>query len=244
MTTITSTRKKRSEILERISEYDEHIRKHMPLSCTLEFKKIANLISNVTDLIGANFDARIENVLTEAVSNAGEDELQDIDRLVFFAFMQTHGLNKTAPIASFDETLDTLTFNRSANNLEQKFFFGILNGYFKDFFEKNRKVEVVVEGLAEGVPNPMSDKFDKFGGDGNSLLAEIFSRADEIAASTLKGRPATGSEHPARSPVRARIDDDVIDWLKAKNPQYTTQINAVLRALKEAEEDMFIPAVD
>lgn len=68
------------------------------------------------------------------------------------------------------------------------------------------------------------------------FLRNIFARADEIASSSLKGRPKSGVSHQTKSAVRARIDDDVIEWLKSKSPQYTTQINAYLRALKEAEE--------
>lgn len=97
-----------------------------------------------------------------------------------------------------------------------------------------------IEGVPEEEAYPVSENnLDK-----QDHLAQIFKRADEIAASTLKGRPAAGSDHPSRSAVRARIDDDVIDWLKTKNPQYTTQINAYLRALKEADEAVQGPSPD
>ena len=41
---------------------------------------------------------------------------------------------------------------------------------------------------------------------------------------------------PPKELVSLRIDQDVIDWYRAKGKGYQTQINALLRAFMEASE--------
>lgn len=55
-------------------------------------------------------------------------------------------------------------------------------------------------------------------------MAEI---AREIAR---QGLPAT----PRKAAISLRLDEDVLEWFKARGPGYQTRINAVLRAYKEA----------
>lgn len=55
-------------------------------------------------------------------------------------------------------------------------------------------------------------------------LAEI---AREIAR---QGLPVA----PRKSAISLRLDEDVLEWFKARGPGYQTRINAVLRAYKEA----------
>lgn len=39
-----------------------------------------------------------------------------------------------------------------------------------------------------------------------------------------------------KSQITLRVDSDVLDWFRAKGAGYQSQINAVLRAYKEAHE--------
>ncbi len=68
-------------------------------------------------------------------------------------------------------------------------------------------------------------------------LERLFARAQEIDATSVKGRPPKGSNYHPKIETRIRLPQDVIDWLKAKGPNYHSTATALLTALKEAEED-------
>ena len=39
---------------------------------------------------------------------------------------------------------------------------------------------------------------------------------------------------PSKELISLRVDEDVIEWFKAKGPGYQTRINSVLRAVRDA----------
>ena len=39
---------------------------------------------------------------------------------------------------------------------------------------------------------------------------------------------------PSKELISLRVDEDVIEWFKAKGPGYQTRINSVLRAFRDA----------
>ena len=39
---------------------------------------------------------------------------------------------------------------------------------------------------------------------------------------------------PSKASISLRVDQDVLEWFKAKGPGYQTRINAVLRAFRDA----------
>ena len=41
---------------------------------------------------------------------------------------------------------------------------------------------------------------------------------------------------PQKTPVTIRLDQDLVQWFKAKGPRYQTRINAALRRYGEAQE--------
>ena len=43
---------------------------------------------------------------------------------------------------------------------------------------------------------------------------------------------------PPKSSISLRIDRDVLEWFKAQGPGYQTKINAVLRAFRDASQQM------
>ncbi len=54
---------------------------------------------------------------------------------------------------------------------------------------------------------------------------------EEIARDIARlGLPAA----PRKAAISLRLDEDVLEWFKARGPGYQTRINAVLRAYKEA----------
>ena len=67
-------------------------------------------------------------------------------------------------------------------------------------------------------------------------LKHIFDRADEIEASTVRGRPSEGSDYQPKSQAKIRLDERADRWLKAKGKD-RRYINALLLALIEAEAE-------
>jgi uncharacterized protein (DUF4415 family) len=43
---------------------------------------------------------------------------------------------------------------------------------------------------------------------------------------------------PPKASISLRVDADVLEWFKAQGPGYQTRINAVLRAFKDASEQI------
>lgn len=86
-----------------------------------------------------------------------------------------------------------------------------------------------VDGDLSGVSERLTRHMSK------NELRELFERADEIASSTLKGRPRKGHASPEKKTVTVRLEKEVVDWLKEHSPQTSAQVNAFLVALMEAE---------
>lgn len=65
-------------------------------------------------------------------------------------------------------------------------------------------------------------------------LAEIWKRVDVLTNAPHPGRPNKPVEPKKLTGVR--ITEQNLNWLKAKGPKYLTRINAILTAIREAEE--------
>lgn len=67
-------------------------------------------------------------------------------------------------------------------------------------------------------------------------LKVLFDRADEIAATAVRGRPRKDASYQARIDSIVRLSPSAIDWLKSKSPQHMSYLSALVTALMEADE--------
>jgi len=114
-----------------------------------------------------------------------------------------------------------------------------LNSYISDVkknrqqIDKSRILSIISENVeARDTAPELLDKEEQ-----EKYLSELFQRADELASTPERGRPVKGADFNPKVKTNLRIDEDVIEWVKSKGPNHTTRINALLRALMEADEE-------
>lgn len=52
----------------------------------------------------------------------------------------------------------------------------------------------------------------------------------------LTDKQLASAKRPARRPVAARLDQDVIEWLQSFSPGYSSRINSILRSVMEHQQ--------
>ena len=93
-----------------------------------------------------------------------------------------------------------------------------------------------IGGLPTGIQNKKKEERLPYEEERPALdLAHVFERADEIAKTSIRGRPKKGAAYQPKKGVMLRLDPAVLDWLSSKGHLGTTA-NAYLFALMEAEQ--------